>query len=527
MKEHPLLSLTPITASDEVDLDRRLATLRKCTEAPAFEARTQLALLEEDFGELATPMRQRLLGTQLSWSDAEKESARWLHHACDGFAEIGYRLSESFLTEFGIEDGRTREVMARTLFYMGETVKWEACVAPQARHDYRKPHALMSVAMAGGHHRNPLSIRAYSGVAECTLESLYLRLLLLARFASGVLSCRQMEILDVWMGRHASLLRAVQVAPRGAALRVDLDSAQGLQRGPRSDTGPSLYLSQDPIEEAYGSLVAEFHAGSAMSAQEQFAGFGVEEQVAVLELIRRGVQTARSEYRERSVRKACDEQVELRVGLGEITAKPFHDARRDATAKLVLVNSDGRVPATRREAPVDDIYDAKRQIVRLVDHSQTGLGLECETSAPQTVVAGDLVAVKVSANEEPTVGIVVRSAPSKKRPGRMAVGVRKLTQGLDLVVVTRTLAGREREELQLAYVADSDVGGRNDAFLASERTFSEGGTMAARIGDTVYTFKLDRILERGRGWVLSGFRVIAALPTARAAQGAREKPPTP
>ena len=183
---------------------------------------------------------------------------------------------------------------------------------------------------------------------------------------------------------------------------------------------------------------------------------------------------------------------------------------------LSIVGAEDRKPAQRREGALDDIYDARRRMVRLANVSDTGVGIECPVSATETIATGDLVAVSIADGEPPVLGKVVRSAPSK-RPGRVSLGVRRLASGLELVDVTREQPDSAPEKLQLAFVAGRDASGRHDAFLVSERAYTERGTYAACIGGTVFTFRFNRVRQRGRGWVLAGYEVVSARPASRAA----------
>jgi hypothetical protein len=419
-------------------------------------------------------------------------------------------LSDSFTRLLGIDADRTRAIIAHTLYFMGETVKWEVAVTPEPRHDFAKPHGLMRAAMAGNQHRVALDMRYDGRAASCTIESLYFRMLLLARFASGALNCKQIEILDAWMWLWMPALSGVTTPPAGNALRADLDTRDALRHGPRQGEGLSLYLPQDPIEKAYRSLLAEFQAGRIVPAVGIASTFRIEEHVAVLDLVRRGLRYSRGGPTSRAERHPRDHAVEMMVGLTEITSRAFASPQPAApTIALSIVGAPERKPAQRREAALDDIYEARRRMVRLANVSDTGLGLECPLSASESIATGDLVAVSIAEGEPPVVGKVVRSAPSK-RPGRVILGVRRLASGLDLVDLSREQPGCSPEQLQLTYVAGRDASGRHDAFLVSERAYAERGTYTARIDKTLFTFRFNRVRQRGRGWVLAGFEVVSA-----------------
>jgi hypothetical protein len=197
------------------------------------------------------------------------------------------------------------------------------------------------------------------------------------------------------------------------------------------------------------------------------------------------------------------------VGLPEVTGRGFGAPAAATAPTLTLVGTEGPAPTARRDTALESIYDAQRRIVRLLDLSDTGLGLECAQSAAESIAVGDLVGVRIADEDAPVIGKVVRSAPSK-RPGRMILGVLRLSHGLEILPVAREHSGGASEELRLTYVPGGDTGGRQDAFLVSERAYTERGTMTTRIDDTVYSFRFNRVRQRGRGWVMAGFEVISA-----------------
>ena len=395
---------------------------------------------------------------------------------------------------------------------MGETAKWDISVAPDAPHDLRKPHTLMRLALEGDHHQSPMRLRVDGRDANCTLESLYFRMLLLARFAGGTLNCKQIEIFDAWMWLWMPVLSGVRAPPAGAALRADLDSSRGLRRGPRDGDGPCLYLPQDPLDAAYRALVAEFHAGRIVPAKGIASEFRIEEHVAVLDLIRGGLRQSRREPVARPARRPAGRSVEVHVGLAEIMARGFATAA--PVAALVAFDGQATSPARalrERDVAMGEIYEARRRMMHLADESDTGLGLEGAIAECGAIAAGDLVAVRLSRDEPLVIGKVARSVPSKS-PGRAFLGVRRMSAAAQVLDVRREPVDRPAQDTAVVYVPGADSSGRHDACLVSERTFAQRSTIAAIADGMQFDFRLNRVRERGRGWVLAGFEVICARP---------------
>jgi hypothetical protein len=500
-------------APQREEFSRRFADFLVALESSPAKAAGSFLALRETFDDLAQPLRRTLLESPLAWSEEEKNHARWLHRSCDDFASFGYELSSTLARTKGLGDEEARAVVATTLFFMGETVKWDVSVSPDAPHDLRKVHALLRLAMDAGHHRDPRSMRRDERDMPCTLESLYFRVLLLARFASGVLNNKQIEILDAWMWRWMPVLTGVPTPPPGAALRADLDSSGGLQRGPRDGDGPSLYIPQGPIEAAYRELIGEFHAGRVVPAEGIAAEFRVEEHIAVLDLIRHGLHQSQRAPVARAPRRAASRPVEIFVGLADIMARGF--APPAPVASGISMAPIGPPAASARLRERDDalgeVYGARRKTVRLVDESDTGLGIEGAVADCGSIAAGDLIGVRLFPASPLVIGKVVRSAAAKTA-GRVFMGVRRLTAAAQLLDVRVERTARPDESVDLLVVPGADTCGRHDACLVSERAFAERSKIVAHADNRAFSLRLNRVRERGRGWVLAGFEVLTSRP---------------
>ncbi len=364
----------------------------------------------------------RLLSTPLDWTDEETAQAGWIYATSHRIAALGFQLMESLRRSIGPDDPRMLTVISLALLYIGEATKWETTTAAKVARDYRSLHALMRRGISTGRQREPLHIEAGGRVRPCTLEALYFRALMLARFASGTLTCKQIEILDEWLWMWAPVLQGVAEAPVGSTLRADLDSGDGLRSGRRANEGPTLYLPQDPIDAAFRALLAEFHVGRIVPSEGCTADFRIEEHVAVIDVIRRGLRTSRTRPATRAQRQATDRLVELYIGLGEITARGFTPAAPRAAA-IVLASKDGVARTAmrterERDLALDEIYDPACRRVTLTNVSETGLGLEGSQADCGALAVGDLVGVRISPSEPLVIGKVMRCIPATI-PGRV------------------------------------------------------------------------------------------------------------
>jgi hypothetical protein len=500
-------------------IERRLHDLHAASgHATPDAAVAALCAIHADVGHFAEVSKARLLATSLAWSDEQRAEARWIHETNQRVAALCLQITEGLRREVGAGDARTLQGIAFTLLYMGESMKWEFASGARAPRDYRSLHGLIRHAIAAGRGLTPLRLEVGGRARACTLESLYFRALLLARFASGNLSCKQIEILDEWVWMWAPLLQSVPVPPAGTALRADLDSGEGLRAGPRKDGNPALYLPQGPIEAAFRSLVAQFHSGRIVPSEGCTAGFRIEEHVAVLDLVRRGLRATKRGTTVRAERRSMSLTVEVYLGLTEIEQRAFLPPAPRA-ASLALASKDGvrrsGVRERERDTAIDEIYDPRRRLVNLVNVSESGLGFEGSDAACEAMAVGALVGLRLYPTGAFLIGRIARRIASAT-PGRVVIGVRRVSADARVVEVAEDVgAGATRHSM--VYVQGDDRNGCHDAFLVGDRTFEQGGTFEVRARENSYAFRFNRVRERGRGWVLAGFEIVSARPAVACA----------
>lgn len=474
----------------------------------------------------ARPARERLLESPLVWTLTEKAIAEQLRVEHRALALASADLATRMECELGPRDERTRLARARAVYHLGETVKHDVFAGITTSLDYALLHGLMRASMEAGQHRDSLTVPVEGRPAECTVEFLYFRALLLARFSSGALNARQIDILDAWMWLWMPVLRAVTSAPAGSALRADLDSCDGLRRGPRSRETSSLYLPQEPIEGAFRTLVASFHDGRIVPETGRASRFRLEEHIAVLDLIRAGLKDSRRKEVIRAERREVGKGIEFHLGIGEAMEQAFLPAPPSASvltlAPLPTDAPEARALRDRDLAPAD-IYRLERRQATILNESATGLALEGNQEQFSGVSTCDLVGFRTGAHDELELGKVVRTTAAKAS-ARVVVGVRRVGFASRPVPGMRRLADGKQEEVMLAFVQGDDAGGRRDAFLLEQGAFTTADTFQLVADGIAFEFRFNRIREEGRGWVMAGFEVIgaqAAAHSAYASPGAR------
>ena len=72
-------------------------------------------------------------------------------------------------------------------------------------------------------------------------------------------------------------------------------------------------------------------------------------------------------------------------------------------------------------------------------------------------------------------------------------------------------AQRGHPPTRVLFVPGEDDSGRHDACLVDQATYERGAPICAHVDGCIYEFHLRRVRARGRGWVLAGFEMAAAL----------------
>ena len=492
----------------------RLAALRG---ADALHALPVLEEIHAEVGVAAAALNARLLGTALQWTGEDKEAAAAMGATQHELARAAYQFTR-LIAGVPEEAGAMQRAAAIALNATGDAMKSDAVGGRASPTDYRSLHTLMREAITRSGHRALISLPVGGQPANCTLEALYFRALLLARFAGGGLNAKQIEILDTWIWMWLPALKSTSSPPQGAALRADLDSTAGLTRGARADAGPSLYLPQGPIENAYRSLRRELGNGNIVPAGTLAASFRIEEHVAVLDLIARGLKESRAAPVARAPRSPGGLAVEMCVGLTEIGARG-HSAGPVAVGSMpVVARAEVSAAPERRERDRDvalaEIYEPLRRTVRVLDESDSGFAVEGALADCGQVSVRDLVGVRLRADGPLVIGRVARISPSAR--GRVLIGVKQLSRA-SREVETFALDEPGATPAALLFLPGAERSGTQDGFLLSEAQFTRNSRIEVAVEEARFILRFNRVRERGRGWILAGFVVVEVLGARRMA----------
>jgi len=437
---------------DPVEAASRLAALSRALHAASSAARRRLALAAKG-------------------DDAERAaSCRWLAARHDAMVATARDLAPRLAND----EGARRRVAAIGLFHWAEALKWSGWREPD---DYAQLHDLYACA---GEPSARVAVPK-EGAAEVTPEWLFLRALLLARFAAGALRRSQAEILDDWLRRWGDAVRAERECPGGAVLRVDLDRKAGLCEGRRDDAGPALYLAVERLERCRREAVRALRDGSLMTSA---APSHVEDQVALLDYLRRGFAFGAQEPVLRAQRtRERGTPIDAWMGLPHIL-------------QAVGVERDNGAPPP---APL---------AMRLVDTSATGFGLDAGDDVAARIEVDQLIAWRAQGAAAMTLARVVRRTAGAAR-GRVAFGAQLLSRAaIPLTLRRRAAALDEARDREMLFVAGDDESGRRDGFLFPAWGFELQAEYEARLGAASFRLRFNRVRMQGPGWVLAGFEIV-------------------
>jgi len=508
-----------ITRYDEVptpeyrrEFDDSVRALReKILTLPPETALERFMALSDELKSRTLPIRKQLVDNCLEWSEQDRKLAEWTHGSNQRMGGLGRKLVVVATKRMDSADDSVVQVIARSMQHIGSGMKSELASGHVAKRDYRELHTLMTLS-------NTLDCAAkvvlsVQGQAlAVSPEQLFFRALLLARFANGALTLRQIEILDTWIWNWRALFHATvePVGPR--PLRADLDSTSGLRQGPRADGLPSLYLPIAPIDEALRTIVADFHAGRLERGWGIAAALPVAEYVAVLDVLRRSLARGEKDAKPREQRVPAEAIVEVLVGIPEITAKGFRPIAPVAPAGLTI-----DLPAARQEAERRVIQDRPKRALLLRDKSETGFGLEGNATDCRGIDIGTLVGIRL-VNGGPLLICRVMRRLHDGVADCVTLGALLITSSAQLLPVSRD-AGRGQGNRQepMVFVPGDEPSGAQDGFLIPDSLLREKLKLESTLDDGVYAFRFNRVRQKGQGWSLAGFEIVAVQRPVRAA----------
>lgn len=508
---------------DDPGFARRFEQLSEaCAAGSATAAFEKLGSLHADADRFIEGLKRDLFRAPLAWNDEQQAAVRWIALQHHRFARNARRVADVLARDAGAGPSQKALATAFALHHLAEAMKCEMADNPRGAQHFSALNALMKAAIASGFERMPISLQVQGEEDRCTVESLFFRALLLAR-SGGVLSHEQVEILDAWFWLWMPALHGETQKPEGASMRVDLESTRGLSRTPDGAARSALYLPLPPLERGFRAIVEQFQDGVIVPSQGHASRFRIEEHMVVLDMVRRTLRGMHRPPIVRAKREPSSVSTELHVGIAEIMSRGFKPAA-PATPGIELLTLQGSEggPSRADGDPFAAIFDIARRNIQVIDVSASGLGLAGDLAECGEIQVGDIVALRLARGGPLELGKVARRAfpdsggrvvigveRSDAMPsGRVVIGVRQLSAGVQQLAVTPGARGGSSRPEMMLFVPGQDSTGRQDAFLVSESALLQGRAFEAEVGDQAFSFRLNRVRDRGRGWLLAGFEIF-------------------
>jgi hypothetical protein len=387
---------------------------------------------------------------------------------------------------------------------------------------WRQLHSLYALADADGAARTPFVLNPSQPAFKPTVQSLYLRTLVLDLLNAGNLTRVQIEIADGWFSSWCQTTSLeTECVPGKHLFYVDLDSRGGM-RIMRGDTpgASARYLGADALK----SQIADVQDG--LRHGRLYAGYGSG-------ALFRSRSTSPSSPRWRSSTsrssRATDNRIEERTH--------FEDREVDVVCgadRVLRKVREGAVPQARTAArlPASDLSqtieitpagmslvqaapadvadspfpaaaaDPEIERWRVHDLSSHGYGLLIDHTASDAVLLNGLIALLNHETGGWIVGSVVRKRPARVR-GEVLVGVDVLAYR----PIALALVSAQGDPVDALYLPGSDSSGKHDSIVVRAGGFDASRAFAIRAPEGEYRVRMNRIIRKGADWINARFEI--------------------
>jgi len=399
-------------------------------------------------------------------------------------------------------------------------VKWGNFLnEPGRATPWRQVHALYALSETDGFSQVPFVLHAAQPSYKPSVQSLYLRMLMLDLINTGNLSKVQIEIADGWFSSWCNdYALDTEYSTRNHLFFVDLASDSGMHLMRKDSHGESMrYVRADgmkaQIEEVQGGL----RHGRLYAGYGAGAVFPVEEHVALLAIIEKLYQSILSGSENRIEERTHfeDREVDVVVGIERVMKKmrEKHVPSRPAAAPFSAAASDtielspAGLSLAPREAeaapPPEAPADPDLERWKVYDLSSKGYGLLVDRPAAELVLLNGLIALRNHESGGWIVGTVVRKLANRAR-GEVLIGVEVLGYRPIAVELAPAQAGAPTQAI---FVPGVDTNGKLDSILVRTGDFRSDQGLALKAGGAQYKIRLNRIIRKGADWIKARFEI--------------------
>jgi len=403
-------------------------------------------------------------------------------------------------------------------------VKWGYFLnEPGRAAPWKQLHALYLLADHDSYAQVPFVLHPTQPSFKPSVQSLYLRTLLLDLLNTGNLSKIQIEIADGWFSSWCNDYSLdTEYSSRQHLFYVDVASDSGMHLMRKDSHGETVrYMRVDSLKAQIEEVQAGLRHGRLYAGYGAGAVFPVEQHVALLAIIEKLYQSiiAGSENRIEERTHFEDREVDVSVGVDRVMRKvreaptipeaspapafslPASDTIELSPTGLSLVEPG----AGASESPAAAPSDPEVERWRVHDLSSKGYGLIVDRASSDAVLLNGLIALQNHETGGWIVGSVVRKLANRVR-GEMLVGVEVLSYRPIPIELAPSTGGPSTQAL---YLPGQDTNGKQDAIVVRAGEFSSAHGYVVRTGGSEYRIRLNRIIKKGADWIKARFEIEA------------------
>jgi len=391
---------------------------------------------------------------------------------------------------------------------------------------WKQLHALYVLAEGDSYAQIPFVLHDSQPSFKPSVQSLYLRTLILETLNTGNLSKTQIEIADGWFSSWCSdYMLDSEYSSRSHLFYVDIASESGMHLMRKDSHGESVrYVDAGGLKMQIEEVKAGLRHGRLYAGYGAGAVFPVEEHVALLAIIERLYQSilAGSDNRIEERTRFEDREVEVVIGADRV----FEQLSRDPSAiapkpRAAAVQSDTieisdagltLAPVAPAEAAPDDLlFGADDEILswRVGDLSSRGFGLLADRAISDEVILNGLIGIRNQENPGWMLGRVVRKLPNRVK-GEVLVGV-EVMHFRPARIALQPLAGDAPagEPVEALFCAGDDGSGKLDSLVLRILDFNSEHGFLLTTGGSQFRIRLNRIVAKGADWIKARFEIEA------------------
>lgn len=371
---------------------------------------------------------------------------------------------------------------------------------------YRTVEALGVAAQTVELHAGPAAMRT-------TCTDAYVQCLLLGTLNVGVLAPMSIEIAHRWLVDMAKNRKLAALCDEKVHThRVRLDAAQGAVRITDVEVPDEAtrFLDGASLEPGLAET-RKYLYGGALTAQARNPSAAALHYGAFLDLAERLWSPEWRRVIQRAPREAVrGVTVEAVIGLERIVAAIDTALEVQPASAPTVLEIDWPEPS--EGGPGSNVIDLPgRSAARwtLRDRSETGLAAMVPFAAAAALPVGALIGLREGDETHWSLGMLVRRIAADDS-GECLLGIKRLSASpVHVSLVLGGTNGAPPRQVDALFAPLQTKHARVDALVVPEAAFTATDDCSLRVGADLYQIRIDRVLDRGDGWLRTGFEIVA------------------